>query len=691
MNRNRFPGRSQAARRSLLLAALVTGFASAQAGETLFNNSAFDTGAPGWNWENWSAADSTATFDATQNSPVSGGAPTSGSLKLVNGFTSVAGYQQAVFTLQLPSAQNFVGQVGALSFDVKVDDTSTARATGDFGWLEVILRQGNNWDWVGLPGVRLEAAGWQRVTFQVPKAGVDSIRAITLKLGENDFLGPVTLNIDSVAFLTNPDDVAVTGVDNGVAGVAPDGWSWESWSVTGVASYDPNDTHGRSTSGTVKLEHNFENKPDDYQQTVFTYVLPGGQVNAAQEYSSVNLDVKVDAASTPRAGGDYGWFQLFLRNGSNWDWLGTEINGAAGIRISDNDWQHLSFKVAKTADAVHRLTFKIGENALLGPVILNIDNITFTRSTTPPPPPTLTLTPAKGGLSLVTTSTDQYGRHNVFTADDPGDPSKFAFVGSAEPGSYSFTLASFPDATLYPGFQAHIFLVPGAPGNETTPDWNEPTIIFMDIKGGANGSGNATFRIKTQQPNGNSELYVAGLTTVNSTSVAGTWTLTANGQIFTMTAPDGTVSAPIDIGADAVALFAAGDVPLLRAYFGVQPNADGNKGQSVRVGKLEIKKGASVLLTDDFSGPEFDTTKWTANASAGGVLFISPADAGYLVAWTLPDTGFILQISTSLTTPNWANLDVTAATIGQSKQAVLAKSALPAGDQAYIRMIKPAP
>src|SRR6185503_15854714 len=100
----------------------------------------------------------------------------------------------------------------------------------------------------------------------------------------------------------------------------------------------------------------------------------------------------------------------------------------------------------------------------------------------------------------------------------------------------------FPDAATYPGFQAHIFLVPGSPGTETGPDWNEPTLIFMDIKAGANNTGNATFRIKTEQPNGNSELYVAGLTTVNSASILGTWTLTGKGSVFTMTAPDGTVS-----------------------------------------------------------------------------------------------------------------------------------------------------
>lgn len=666
---------------------------SLYAGESLFTNSAFDADAAGWSWENWSAPGSAVAFDATQNSTVAGGVATSGSLKLVNAFTSVPGYQQAVYTVQLPAPQNFVGQIGSISFDVKVDATSTPRAGGDYGFLEVILRQGANWEWVTLPGVHLNGTDWQRVTFQVPKTGVDSIRAISVKLGENDFLGPVTLNIDNVAYATTPDDVAVTGVDNGTVGVAPDGWSWENWSAPGVVTFDALDTHGRSTSGSVKMEDTFNNDPTGYQQSVYTYVLPGGQVDAAQEYSYVNLDVKVDAASVPRASGDYGYFEVILRNGTGWDWLSTDVGGGVtGTRITNNVWTHISAKINPLASAVHRLTFKVGDGGLLGPITMNIDNITFTRNSAPPPPPTLGISAAKGGLTLVTTSTDQYGRHNIYTADNPDDPAYVSFVGSAEPVSYSFTLNTYPDATAYPGFQAHIFLVPGAPGTETAPDYTEPTLAFLDIRAGADGTGTATFRFKANQPNGNDHIYGGGdpHTSVNSTTVLGKWTLTVNGSIFTMTAPDGTVSAPVDIGADALAAFNDGGASPIRAYFGVQPNSVANKGQSVQVGGIEIKKGNQVIVSDNFNGPELDLSKWTVNASTGGILFVSPSDAGLIVTWTVPDTGFLLQAATTLSNPTWVNLDVNPATIGAMKQAVTPRSALPAGNQVYIRMIKPA-
>ncbi len=672
------------------VAVLVGWGMAGHGGDQPIANSAFDADAAGWNWETWSAAGSAASYASAENAPVSGGTPTSGALKLECAFGSVAGYQQAVFTVGLAAPENYVGQVGAVAMDVKVDAASAARLDGDYGFFELILRQGDGWAWVGLPGVRLLGTEWQRVTFQVPKDGVDSIRGLTLKLGDNDFLGPVTLYVDNIAYITNPDDVWISGVDNGVPGGLPEGWSWETWSVAGFATYEAADTRGRSTSGTVRLEHGFENLPGGYQQTVFTYVLPGGQVNAAEEFSHVNLDVKVEAGSTPRAGGDYGWFQLFLRNGTGWDWVGTDIGGADGIRITDNEWHHLSFQVRPSADAVHRLTFKVGDNALLGPVVMQVDNISFTRSTAPPPPPTLAIAPAQGGLSLVATSPDQYGRHNLYTVEDPLDPGKFAFVNSGEPVSYAFTLDTFPDAAAYPGFQAHIFLVPGYPGTAQSPDWNEPTLIFMDIKAGAGNTGNATFRIKTDQAGNNTELYGGGEphTVVNGATVTGTWTITGQGQVLRMTAPDGTVSDPIDIGAEAAALF-AGEFPQIRAYFGIQPNAEANKGQSVRVGRIEIKRGTTVLLSDSFAGTELDTTLWTPNAAAGGVLFVPPADAGYLVSWTVPDTGFGLQTAAGLTSPQWSTLEVTPVAIGQRRQALVPKSLLPEGATGFFRMLKP--
>lgn len=659
------------------------------AGERLLGNAGFDTSITGWSWENWSAPGSTATFDAAENSKVSTGAAKSGSLKLSNAFANAPAYQQAVYTVSLPAALNFSAQIGFVSLDVKVAATSTARADGDYGKLELILRQGNNWEWVTLPGVPLKGNEWQRVTFQVPKTGADSIRALTLKVGDTDLLGPVTVNVDNIVYGTTPDDIFVTAFDGGVAGEAPPDWIHEGWSGPGTATFDPTDFRGRSSSGSLRLQNDFEAKPDGYQQCAFTYTLPGGEVDAALNYGYLNLDVQVDPASVARAAGDYGKLEFVLRNGDGWDWVNTETNGVSGVRLTDTQWHHLTLKIPPTANAVHHLTVKLGDNSLLGPVILRLDNITFTRNTAPPPPPKLAVTPSASGLSLVATGTDQYGRHNIYTADNVDDPKWLAFVDSPEPVSYSFTIRSFPDAAMYPGFQAHIFLVPGVPGASTIPDWIEPTMIFMDIRSAAGNKGQATFRIKTDQPAGNSELYAPGAPTVQSASVLGQWTLTGKGSIFTMTAPDGTVSAPIDIGAEAADLFAAGGEPRLRVYFGVQPNAGANTGQGVAVKRLEVKRGATVLVADAFDGTELDVTKWVPNGpAAGSVQFVAKGDAGYVVNWTIPDTGFVLQGSGSLLPGSWKNLEVTPALIGSTRQAIVPRSALPDAAQSFFRLLK---
>jgi hypothetical protein len=216
--------------------------------------------------------------------------------------------------------------------------------------------------------------------------------------------------------------------------------------------------------------------------------------------------------------------------------------------------------------------------------------------------------------------------------------------------------------------------------------------MFMDIKAGAGNTGNATFRPKLDEANGNNQLYAAGLTTVNSATILGTWTLTIdpNTNTATMTAPDGTVSTPIDISGIA-AEFADGN---LRAYFGDQPNADANKGQGIHVAKIEIKSGAHTLLSDDFSGAALNTDTWTVNASAGAIQFVPASEANWIVNWTLPDTNYKLQVATSLSTPDWTDVDVSASTttIGTIKQAIVGNSALPTTTgNVFFRLVQPAP
>ena len=97
------------------------------------------------------------------------------------------------------------------------------------------------------------------------------------------------------------------------------------------------------------------------------------------------------------------------------------------------------------------------------------------------------------------------------------------------------------------------------------------------------------------------------------------------------------------------------------------------------------------MLEDDFA-TGVDPAKWAEQvAAAGGVQYITPDEAGWLVSWELPDDGFILQIAPNLTTPiAWTDSTVVPISLGPTRrQASIPKNQLPEGNQAYFRMIKP--
>jgi hypothetical protein len=82
------------------------------------------------------------------------------------------------------------------------------------------------------------------------------------------------------------------------------------------------------------------------------------------------------------------------------------------------------------------------------------------------------------------------------------------------------------------------------------------------------------------------------------------------------------------------------------------------------------------------------------NASAGAIQFVPASEANWIVNWTLPDTNYKLQVATSLSTPDWTDVDVSASTttIGTIKQAIVGNSALPTTTgNVFFRLVQPAP
>ncbi|MDO8942585.1 MAG: lytic murein transglycosylase, partial [Desulfobacterales bacterium] len=231
-----------------------------------------------------------------------------------------------------------------------------------------------------------------------------------------------------------------------------------------------------------------------------------------------------------------------------------------------------------------------------GTAVFWLDNVIFQadQRTTPPPPPTLSIQPAKAGLQMFASAGGaQYQRQNIRTVE-----SGYSWVGRPGPVSYVLTLGSYPDSA-HSGFQSQIFLVPSeTPPTESSPDWNQPNVVFLDIGNNNSGGAYATLRYKTNQPSGNSMYYnsnpdngpVGVLTSVNSATPVGAWSLGFDGANVTLTAPDGT-SSTVEFPAASAALFA----DPLYAFFGVQPNQLANIGQSALFTRVQISGVATPL------------------------------------------------------------------------------------------------
>ena len=449
-------------------------------------------------------------------------------------------------------------------------------------------------------------------------------------------------------------------------------WYWENWSSQGVLVHDNElDAGGGSPNGSLRLVNNFTNGPAAYQQCEFTLGLPA-TANAEQLYTHINLDVKVDPGSTPRAAGDYGTFEIVLRNGGGWAW-----NSRISVPLNGTGWTHVSAPVAAPADAVHHLTIKVGQNALLGPVIYNIDNITWTESVAPPPPPTMSIRPAKPGLNLVGSGAGQYDRQSIFS------PTAItSWVGGFDDLTFSMTIDDAPGAAN-PNFQAHMFIVTGGPSGDAIPDWTLPNVIFVQVVNNANGTASATFHTKVNEAGNNTQFWVPNNPSVASPTMRGTWSVTFFPDTnVCLTAPNGATNF-FGIPAETAAAFSSG----LTAYFGIMPNGAANIGKGVTLSHVEVSSAGTSLLEDDFAGPDLDVTKWALSAAdPAGVKVLTPDMAGFWVSWTVPDAGFVLQSTPDFSPPNWT--DLVATLIGSTSRQAHVPKGTPAAQQGYFQLRK---
>jgi hypothetical protein len=476
------------------------------------------------------------------------------------------------------------------------------------------------------------------------------------------------------------------------------------WNGTVDANNDPN-----SGSLMASINFNLATYGGDNQFAVVGG-FPDGATLDGTTFTNLVFDLKWDPSSPKRSFGDFGALEFgFRASDYSQIWLAPVSPLAVPTVTTNNGWLHVVAPIDPTAKGIDHITGVVlkmwsGDPSWgqTGTATFWVDNITLIANTNQAAPaPTLSLEKAQPGLQIFASkATSQYQRQNIRTVNP-----EYSWVGSSAPVTYSLTITNYPD-TNHTGFQTQLFLVPGdaVPNFETSPDWNEPNLVFLDIENNANGGGSATFRYKTNSPNGNTMIYnsnptngAAGtLASITAPQMPGTWSLTfSNDTSVTLSGPGG-VSTNFDFPSEAAPLFAG---PLY-AYFGVQPNQTGNINQSALFSNLQIT-GVPDPINETFTGVTvtnqtqtvvtLDPAVWETVAEDPAGVALVPPDSTYWVTWTVPAAGFQLQVTPTLSPPAWTDVTVAPAQIGSQMRMPIGPSTVPGGADAFFRLVKQPP
>jgi len=483
--------------------------------------------------------------------------------------------------------------------------------------------------------------------------------------------------------------------------IADETLNWTRWWGSAFQTYEHDaslDAAANASSGSLKstVEYDVATYAGD-NQFALVGVFPENATLDGSQYENLVFDLRVDPNSPKRAGGDFGVFDIGFRKvdfGQLW-LTNMVIPASAG-----DGWTRITLPISPAAAGIDQITgivFKQWSGdpttGFTGNTVFWIDNVHLEgRENTTIPEPTMFLAKAEPGLRIFASGSGQYDRQNIMTVE-----SSQSWVGAAAPVTYSFTVGDYPGAEN-PGFQTHLFLVPGSGLTDNTPDWNQPNVIFLDLQNNDSGGGAITFRHKTNSPASNTMIYndnpengaVGTLASIGSDVMRGTWSLTFNNDTsVTITTPGGS-STNFAFPADSVQLFA----DPLHLYLGVQPNQAANIGQSVRFTSLRTE-GTASPINETFAGvvpeidpeaaPDLDTVLWRrAGVDNAGIVLV-PSGTSYVVEWTVPAIGFQLQRAESLTSPEWTDVTGAATQVGSRVRASVPSS----GTHGFYRLVKP--
>ena len=439
-------------------------------------------------------------------------------------------------------------------------------------------------------------------------------------------------------------------------------WHW--WGGAGTTQeFSFYDASSDATSGSLKITATWPTgSGSDYQYSVG---MPLSGVSAydtsvtlnALNYTNMEFDLMWDTNSTMNitnhmVGGDpngFGFGFVATQYGQSW-----VPNGNQPVLLNDGQWHHYVVPINPAWPVIPGVIFKkwMPYNAANEGTtsIFYIDNVKFNFNTNlSVPRPQMVLQKANKGLNIhAAQSGSQYQRNGLRSL--PAD-SHF-WYGNTAPVTYSVTIGEFPNGATYGGFQGHIFL--STDGGTTEPDWNNPSVIFVQFQQNGSGQGVCNFRFKTNSPNSNGQgtggfFGTGAIMSKTWPSVIGTWSVTfTNNSFVTVVGPDGT-GTNFDMGPDAATWFQP--LSVMAAYFGCQPNNPANIGQKMVYSRISMTDGSTTVFDDSFplEDPffEVDPTLWSPQCDAPSAAALKVVDQdAYWVDWNKPD-GFLTAFNIS--------------------------------------------
>jgi len=511
----------------------------------------------------------------------------------------------------------------------------------------------------------------------------------------------LSLTATSSQAQTQPPGDWTDGFDNSTSGAQDSTASWIYWyNGAGTVSLDtavkktgagslkvtiPFDTNGVVNVGQGAWFGNFDNVGAYDQNIVYdgTY------------FTNIECDILMDPSDPVSGSGDFGVIGIGLEDKGTPS--GARQAGTVTIPgTASNTWFHVAIPVDRTAPylsapgviGVSFVYSKYANTFLTNPVIMHVDNLVVHLGAVSNPPPTMSLKAVNPGLNFVEGSiSSQYDRQNIRTVNTGTlNYSWFNAATGGNPVTYSFNITKWSA----PDLNYHIYFNSSANADgASAPDYNATNAMIFQVSPLTNGQAVAVIQWKTNQPS-------AGATniaiTITNSTILGNWQFQFTGNTAGSIIPPGAAAVPFTIDPT----LAADLANPIYVTFGINPTIDSNYivGESVIVSQIGISgvssmSSAGPVTSDNFlADSALNTNIWEVNALFAASIWLVPTTTAYALDWTIPATGMVPELNTSLTNPSgWVvqSLPTTVLTPGIRTQ--LPAAGLPAG-KAFFRLQK---